>query len=69
MKIHIILEGHPGRLIRGVTLSAQTALKICKAFSHLDLFFETYETIEDETLRSFLNGDVNARISDAARER
>ncbi len=58
MKIYIILEDHRERIVRGVTLSPDVANKICKSFSHLGLFIEEYETIEDETLRNFLNGNL-----------
>jgi hypothetical protein len=58
VKIYIILEGGYDRMVRGVTLSPDVAAKICKAFHHLGLFVEEYETIEDETLKNFLNGTL-----------
>ena len=58
MKVYIILEDSYERMVRGVTLSRDVADKICKSFHHLGLFIEEYETIEDETLRDFLNGTL-----------
>ncbi len=55
MKVYIIIEGQYDSLIRGVTLSPETASKICKSFSHLGLYVKEHETIEDETLRDFLS--------------
>jgi len=56
MKVYIILEDSYERMVRGVTLSPEVAAKVCKSFHHLNLFVEEYETLEDETLRDFLNG-------------
>lgn len=55
MKVYIILEGHYDRIIRGATFSHYMASKICESFSHLGLFIEEYETMENEELRDFLN--------------
>lgn len=59
MKIYIILEGHYDRITRGVTLSQTTATRICEMFNHLNLFFEEYETLEDETIKTLLSEKVN----------
>ena len=55
MKIFVVLEGTE-RMIRCVTLSYETAKKICESFAYLSLYIETYESIEDEKLRDFLGG-------------
>lgn len=54
MKVYVILECHRERMIRGVTLSADVASRICKSFSHLGIYFEEYEPIDSETLNNFL---------------
>ena len=55
MKIYIILEGNYDRIIRGATFSHYMASKICESFSHLGLFIEEYETLENEELKKSLN--------------
>lgn len=54
MKIYIILEGNYEREIRGVTLSNKTANQICNLFSHLGLFVEEYETLDDPQIINLL---------------
>lgn len=54
MKIYIILEDSIERIVRGVTLSQGLASKICDIFGHYGVFFEEYETMENEKLIKLL---------------
>ena len=55
MKICVIMEGYTDRMIRGVTACSLLASKVCLMFPHLNLFFEEFETIDDVTLKNFLD--------------